>query len=201
MLAIIHLQTDGWRFCHTCAADLTTPTIGPVCIELSGLRKVPQFVTHKAWPQLHVFIVFPPWGIHTPYQARHWETWEYPSIINPVCRQQHGKTTVSNACLLRNSLTHCFEPDHNTRSTRSPMHIIATSGHNKLDSFSHLVWSLNSINQIVHTFFGAEVLKGCADQPSSVFTAIFSLFSYPWTMTSHPHVRTRNGLKDWSWSF
>lgn len=100
-----------------------------------------------------MFSLFPPWGIHRPYQARHWETWEYPSIINPACRQQHGKTTVSNACLFRNSLTHCFEPGHNTRSTRSPVHIIATSGHNKLDSISHLVWSLNFISQNVHTHF------------------------------------------------
>lgn len=102
------------------AANLTTQTSVPVCIELSGLRKVPQFVTHKAWPQLPAFSVFVCEAFITPYQARHWETWEYPSVNNPSCRHQHGKMNVSNACLSRNWLTHCFEWNHNTRSISKP---------------------------------------------------------------------------------
>lgn len=39
----LHLQTDRWSLRHTCLSDLTAQTTVPVCIELSGLRKVPQF--------------------------------------------------------------------------------------------------------------------------------------------------------------
>lgn len=39
------------------------------------------------------------------------------------------------------------------------------------------------MKQHIQTHLRAEVLKGCADQPSAVFTSTFNLFNYPWMMT------------------
>ena len=40
------------------------------------------------------------------YLARHCETWEYPSFINPPPRQQHGKPNIVNTQM--SQLTYCL---------------------------------------------------------------------------------------------
>lgn len=74
-----------------------------------------QWLIQLGWSLQCVFLFFFFCsGIHIQYRARHCETWEYPIVINPAPRQQHGKTNVWNTCVSQLAdwstwLTHCFE--------------------------------------------------------------------------------------------